>query len=190
MTIIVIAAATQNGCIRTQLLSATVEYQTDALFQRSLRPAKKGRPELAPQRGGESAAPRESPHSSIIANGRSDSSGSPNRQRRKFHRPRRATAAAAATALPGVIATDGVIATNGVIAALGVIRATNTNGAIRAALASYAPPTAPYASPSASYAPPTATARGGLLMGLTLCAPHRHANRLRLAATSRHETAS
>ena len=133
LTAIVIAAATQNGGIRThQLLSATVEYQTDALFQRSLRPAKKGRPELAPQRGGESAAPRESPHSSIIANGRSDSSGSPSRQRRKFHRPRRATATAAATALPGVIATDGVIATNGVIAALGVIRA--TNGAIRAAL--------------------------------------------------------
>ena len=74
LTAIVIAAATQNGGIRThQLLSATVEYQTDALFQRSLRPAKKGRPELAPQRGGESAAPRESPHSSIIANGRSDS---------------------------------------------------------------------------------------------------------------------
>ena len=72
----------------------------------------------------------------------------------------------------------------------GVKRATNTNGAIRAALASYAPPTAPYAPPSASYAPPTTTARGGLLMGLTLCAPHRHANRLRLAATSRHETAS
>ena len=42
----------RSGCIRTQLLSATVEYQTDALFQRSLRPAKKGRPELAPQRGG------------------------------------------------------------------------------------------------------------------------------------------
>ena len=68
LTAIVIAAATQNGGIRThQLLSATVEYQTDALFQRSLRPAEKGRPELAPQRGGESAAPRESPHSSIIA---------------------------------------------------------------------------------------------------------------------------
>ena len=33
LTAIVIAAATQNGCIRTQLLSATVEYQTDALFQ-------------------------------------------------------------------------------------------------------------------------------------------------------------
>ena len=90
LTAIVIAAATQNGCIRTQLLSATVEYQTDALFQRSLHPAEKGRPELAPQRGGESAAPRESPHSSIIANGRNDSSGSPNRQRRKFHRRRRA----------------------------------------------------------------------------------------------------
>ena len=69
LTAIVIAAATQNGCIRTQLLSATVEYQTDALFQRSLHPAEKGRPELAPQRGGESAAPRESPHSSITANG-------------------------------------------------------------------------------------------------------------------------
>ena len=134
LTAIVIAAATQNGGIRThQLLSATVEYQTDALFQRSLRPAKKGRPELAPQRGGESAAPRESPHSSIIANGRSDSSGSPNRQRRKFHRRRKAaaTTATAATVLPGVIATDGVIAIDGVIAALGVIRATNTNGAIR-----------------------------------------------------------
>ena len=111
-----------------QLLSATVEYQTDALFPRSLRPAEKGRSELAPQRGGERAAPRESPHSSIIANGRSDSSGSPNRQRRKFHRRRRAaaTTATAATALPGVIATDGVIAIDGVIAAL----------------ASYAPPTA------------------------------------------------
>ena len=49
LTAIVIAAATQNGCIRTQLLSATVEYQTDALFQRSLHPAEKGRPELVPQ---------------------------------------------------------------------------------------------------------------------------------------------
>ena len=147
LTAIVIAAATQNGCIRTQLLSATVEYQTDALFQRSLRPAEKGRPELAPQRGGESAAPRESPHS-LIANGRSDSSGSPNRQRRKFHRRRRAaaTTATAATALPGVIATDGVIAIDGVIAALSVIRATNTNGAIIKQGARHTSPAAPSAS--------------------------------------------
>ena len=53
LTAIVIAAATQNGGIRThQLLSATVEYQTDALFQRSLRPFKKGPTGIGASAGG------------------------------------------------------------------------------------------------------------------------------------------
>ena len=89
-----------------------------------------------------------------------------------------------------MIATDGVIAIDGVIAALGVIRATNTNGAIRAALGVIRATNGAIRAALGVIRATDGDRARRTIMGLTLCAPHRHANRLRLAATSRHETAS